>query len=27
MLYQEMKAVNKEEDFNKIAKKMGIELK
>lgn len=27
MIYQEMKKVNKEEDFNKIAKKMGIEIK
>lgn len=25
--YQEMKKVKKEEDFNKIAKKMGIEIK
>jgi len=27
MIYQEMKKVNKEEDFNTIAKKMGIEFK
>lgn len=27
MIYQEMKKVNKEEDFNKIANKMGIEIK
>ena len=27
MIYQEMKKVNKEEDFNEITKKMGIEIK
>ena len=27
MIFQEMKKVNKEEDFNKIANKMGIEIK
>jgi len=27
IIYQEMKKINKEEDFNKIAKKMGIEIK
>ncbi|HET7733327.1 MAG TPA: tetratricopeptide repeat protein [Paludibacter sp.] len=26
MIYQEMKKINKEEDFNKIARKMGIEI-